>query len=128
LKNHQELILKEYTKEEVDLFYYQEKHDVVPSICSLLGFFILVFCLLVFIYAPVKTIATYGIIVDIPGFTVTQKAKISNLLVLLDDGKTVRVRMPPKWFNFSKSKTVILQERTSMFFGIKRYSFYNNVI
>ena len=118
--------MKEFTKEEVDLFFYQGEHDVVPPICSLLGFFILVFCLLVFIYAPVKTVATYGVIVDIPGFTVTQKAKISNLLVLLDDGKTVRVRMPPKWFNFPKNKTVVLQERTSMFFGIKRYSFYND--
>ena len=126
LKRHQELILKECTKEEVDLLFSQEEHDIIPFMRSLLGFSILFFSFLILIYAPGKTIARYGNIIDLPGTAVSQKEKTSNLLVLLNDGKVVKVRKP-EWFYFSKNKTVILQETTSMFLGFKRYGFYNNV-
>jgi len=116
--------LKEFTKEEVDLLFCQEEHDIVPFICSLLGFSILFFSLLVLIYAPGKTIAAYGIIIDMPGATLSQMGKTSKLLILLNDGKVVKVRKP-EWYNSSKNKTVILQETTSMFLGIKRYAFYS---
>ena len=48
-----------------------------------LGFSILFFSLLVLIYAPGKTIAAYGIIIDMPGATLSQIGKTSKLLILL---------------------------------------------
>lgn len=116
--------MKEDTKEDTGLFNYRKGHEFLPFICSLLGFSIVAFSLFVLIYAPVKTIATYGIIIDIRSNSINPKAKIANLLILLDDGKVVDIRKP-EWFNFSKNKTIILQETTSMFLGIKRYHFYN---
>ena len=59
-----------------------------------------------------------------PGATLSQMGKTSKLLILLNDGKVVKVRKP-EWYNSSKNKTVILQETTSMFLGIKRYAFYS---
>ena len=116
--------MRKCVKEGVDLLFCQEEYDIVPFICSLLGFSILFFSLLVLINAPGKTIATYGMIMDFPSITLTQNGKTSNLLVLLNDGKAVKVRKP-EWFNSSKTQTVVLQETTSMFLGIKRYDFYS---
>ncbi len=124
LINHHELILKEYTKEEGVLFSYQEEHDIVPFMVILLGAFILVFILLILIFAPGKTIARYGIIIDLPDTAMAQKGKTSHLLVLLNDGEAVKVRKP-EWFVYSKNKTVILQETTSMFLRTKKYNFYD---
>ena len=116
--------MRECVKQKVDLLFCQKEYDIVPFICSSLGFSIFFFSLFVLIYAPGKTIATYGIIVDSPNITLTQNGKTSNLLVLLNGGKAVRVRKP-EWLNSSENKTVILQETTSMFLGIKRYDFYS---
>jgi len=116
--------LKEITKEETDLFYNQEEYLLLHFICSLLGFFILIFSLIVFIYAPGKTIAKFGTVFDITDKNIGPTGKNSNLLILLDDGKLVKVPKPT-WFNLSPQKTVILQETSSMFLGVKRYSFYN---
>ena len=53
-----------------------------------------------------------------------QKGKTSHLLVLLNDGEAVKVSKP-EWFVYSKNKTVILQETTSMFLRTKKYNFYD---
>ena len=84
----------------------------------------LVFILLVLIFAPGKTIPRYGIIIDLPGTEMTQNGRNSHLLVLLNDGETVKVHKPV-WFDHSERRTVILQETTTMFLRTKRYSFYN---
>jgi biopolymer transport protein ExbD len=124
LKNHGVLTLQEYAKEQVDRFYCQEEHDIVPFMVILLGAFMLVFILLVLIFTPGKTIARYGIIVDLPDTAMAQKGKNSHLLVLLNDGDTVKVRKP-EWFVYSKNKIVMLQETTSMFLRTKKYNFYD---
>lgn len=116
--------MQEYAKEQVDRFSCQEEHDIVPFMVILLGAFMLVFILLVLIFAPGKTIAIYGIIIDSPDTAMAQKGKTSHLLVLLNDGEAVKVRKP-EWFFYSKNKTVILQETTSMFLRTKKYNFYD---
>ena len=117
--------MQEYAKEKVDRFYCQEDHDIVSFMLILLGAFILVCILLVLIFAPGKTIARYGIIIDLPDTAMAQKGKTSHLLVLLNDGEAVKVRKP-EWFVYSNNKTVILQETTSMFLRTQKYNFYDN--
>jgi hypothetical protein len=124
LKKHGVLTLQEHAKEQVDRFYCQEEHEIVPFMVILLGAFILVCILLVLIFAPGKTIARYGIIIDLPDTAMAQKGKTSHLLVLLNDGEAVKVRKP-EWFVYSKNKTVILQETTSMFLRTPKYNFYD---
>jgi len=109
--------LQESIKEKIGQLCFQEEHFFMHFINSLLGFFILIFSLCVFIYAPGKTLAKFGTVFDIT-------EKNSNLLILLEDGKIVTIRKP-FWFNLSNNKTVILQETSSMFLGVKRYSFYS---
>lgn len=123
LRKNQNSILNHYPDKEIDV-HYQAENDIAPFILSLMGVFILIFVLFTFIFSPGKTIARFGIVLDIPSKTIRQKAETTTFLVLLDDGKIVAVRKP-KWFVHSKNKTVILQETTSMFLGTKRYSFYN---
>jgi len=117
--------LKEYINKEIDSFYSQEEYLLLHFICSLLGFFILIFSILVFIYAPGKTIAKYGTVFEISDKDVSVTYNNPNLLILLDDGRLVKVRKPI-WFNLSKNKKVILKETSPLFLGIKRYSFYSN--
>ena len=116
--------MQEYAKEQADRFYCPKEHDIVPFMLILLGASILVFILLVLIFAPGKTIARYGIIIDLPDTAMAQKGKTSHLLVLLNDGEAVKVSKP-EWFVYSKNKTVILQETTSMFLRTKKYNFYD---
>ena len=116
--------MQEHAKEQVDRFYCQEEHEIVPFMVILLGAFILVCILLVLIFAPGKTIARYGIIIDLPDTAMAQKGKTSHLLVLLNDGEAVKVRKP-EWFVYSKNKTVILQETTPMFLRTPKYNFYD---
>ena len=92
---------------------------------TMLGAFILVFILLVLIFAPGKTIARYGIIIDSPDTAMAQKEKTSHCLVLLNDGKAVKVRKP-EWFVHTKKRSIILRETTTMFLRTKKYSFYND--
>ena len=94
--------MQEYAKEKVDRFYCQEEHEIVPFMLILLGAFILVFILLVLIFAPGKTIARYGIIIDLPGTEMTQNGKNSHFWVLLNDGEAVKVSKP-EWFAYSKN-------------------------
>ena len=96
--------MQEYAKEKVDRFYCQEEHDILPFMLILLGAFILVFILLVLIFAPGKTIARYGIIIDLPDTAMAQKGKTSHLLVLLNNGEAVKVRKP-EWFVYNKYPT-----------------------
>ena len=81
--------MQEYSKEQVDLFYCQDEHGNVHFMVILVGAFMLVFILLVLIFAPGKTIPRYGIIIDLPGTEMTQNGRNSHLLVLLNDGETV---------------------------------------
>ena len=92
---------------------------------TMLGAFILVFIVLVLIFAPGKTIARIGIIIDPPGTTIAQKEETSHFLVLLSDGKAVRVRKP-EWFVHSKKRSIVLRETTTVFLRTKKYSFYND--
>lgn len=110
-------------KEEIDQYYPNEEYLLLDVICSLLGVFMVIFSLLVFIYAPGKTIAKYGTIIDIHDYVTALKTNKSNVHILLNDGKLVKVRKP-YWFNLSKSKTVILRETSSLWGGFKRYGFY----
>ena len=102
----------------------QDEYLILDVIGALLGGFILIFCLLIIIYAPGKTFARYGTIVKNKDYTTDLQENNSYLLVLLDDGKLVKVRKP-HWFYLSKNKKVVLQEKSSIFWGYKRYSFYN---
>lgn len=113
------------TKDEIDLVSYPQEHSILFLINALLGFLIIAFSLLVLIYAPGKTIAKYGTVLDNADMTLGLAGENSNLLILLDDGQLVEVHKPNR-FNLPKNKTVILQETTTMFLGIKRYNFYKN--
>ena len=118
------VILKELIQKRTILNDPQDEYLILDLICALLGGFILFFCLLVILYAPGKTIARYGTVIYKNNYTTDLKKKNSHLLVLLDDGKLVSVRKP-YWFYLSKNKKVVLQEKSSIFWGYKRYSFYN---
>ena len=117
------VILKELIQKRTILNDSQDEYLILDLICALLGGFILFFCLLVILYAPGKTLARYGTIIN-NDFSIDLQVKSSYLLVLLDDGKLVKVRKP-NWFYLSKNKKIILQEKSSIFWGQKRYSFYN---
>jgi len=112
------------TKEEICKYYYKEEYLLLDVICSLLGVFMLIFSLLVLIYAPGKTIAKYGTVVDIHHYGIAQKINGSHAHVLLDDGELVTIRKT-NWFNLSKNKKVVLQETSYLVGGVKRHSFYN---
>ena len=109
-------------KKALDQHYSKEEH-IFYFICFLMGSFILIFCLFVFIYAPVKTKAKYGTVVDFHDYALDIKGNESIVHIQLDDGELVKVRKP-KELNLSKKKIVILQEKTSILGGFKRYSFY----
>ena len=115
--------MKELIQKRTYLSNLLDEYLILDFICALLGCFILIFSLLVLIYAPGKTLARYGTIIN-NDFSIDLQVKSSYLLVLLDDGKLVKVRKP-NWFYLSKNKKIILQEKSSIFWGQKRYSFYN---
>ena len=121
------ILVKSYNY-SIAQFHNQEEHqdhDTVLLMVTMLGAFILVFIVLVLIFAPGKTIARIGIIIDPPGTTIAQKEKTSHFLVLLSDGKAVRVRKP-EWFVHSKKRAIVLRETTTVFLRTKKYSFYND--
>ena len=111
------------TKEEIDLHCPREEYPFLHFIGALLGGAILIFCLLVFIYAPGRNIAKVGTVVDNTDYAIDLKGSNSYLLVLLDDGKLVTVGRP-QWFEVSPRKTVVLEETSPLFLGGRHYSFY----
>jgi hypothetical protein len=121
-------ILEKSYNYSIAQFYNQkehEDHDTVPFMVTMLGAFILVFILLVLIFAPGKTTARYGIIIDPPDTAIAQKQKTSHFSVLLIDVKALKVRKP-EWFVHSKKRSIVLRETTTMFLRTKKYSFYND--
>jgi len=119
VKSYNSTTAQFYNQEE------QEEHDIVPFMLTMLGAFILVFILLVLIFAPGKTIARYGIIIDLPVTEMAQKEKTSHFLVLLNDGTAVKVRKP-EWFVPTKKRSIMIRETTTMFLRTRKYSFYND--
>ena len=110
------------SKKEIDQHYPKEEY-IFYFICFLLGSFILIFCLFVFIFASGRTKAKYGTIVDFYDYALDIKGNKLIVYIQLDDGELVKARKP-KGLNLSKKKIVILQEKTSILGGFKRYSFY----
>ena len=106
------------------MFHYWEEHFIVPCICSLLGLFIVIFSMVVLFCAPGRTNAIFGTVFDPTNPETALTEGSADLLVLLDGGHLVKVHKP-EWLHLSMNKTVILQETSPMFLGIKSYSFYN---
>lgn len=119
--------MKENVNKEIDLLYHQEEYFITGVLGSFLGAIIVIFSLFILIFAPGKTTAKYGTIADITDKAREQIWHNENLLVLLDDGSIVEVSRPD-WFKLTENRTVILQETSSMFLGIKRYSLYKKEI
>jgi len=114
--------------EGTELFVVQQGKSAAHVANFLMGTFMVCFCLFVLIYAPGRSTARYGTVFDITDYTINQNGKETNmpvLSVLLDDGRVVEVHKPA-WFHASQIKTVILQETSSLFFGLKHYSFYED--
>lgn len=118
IKSYNSTVAQFYDQEEL------EEHDIVPFMLTLLGAFILLFIIFVLAFAPGKTVARHGIIIDFPVTEMTQKGQTSHFLVLLNDGKAVKVGKP-EWFVHSKRKSIILRETTTFFLRTKKYSFYD---
>ena len=111
------------TKEEIELQCPPKEYFLLEFIISLFGVFILIFSLLVFIYAPGKTVAKYGTVVDIHDYGIDLKEDSAHLHILLDDGGLVTVRKPNR-VDLSKNKKVVLQETPSILGGVRRYRLY----
>jgi hypothetical protein len=110
------------TEKEIAQHYHNEEYLLLHFLGPLLGIFMLIFCLLVFIYAPSKTIARYGTVVDIHDYGIALKGNESHVHILLDDGELVTLNNP-KWV-ISENKKLILQEIKPFIWGVKRYDFY----
>jgi hypothetical protein len=108
---------------EIEQHFPQEEYLLLNFTISLLGAFMLIFSFLVLIYAPGKTIAKYGTVVDINDYGIPLTGDSSHVHILLDNGELVTARKPDRIY-LSENKKVVLQEMTSFFGGVKRYGFY----